>query len=816
MLTSDRENQNILPRYIEEELKESYLTYAMSVNTNRAIPDVRDGMKPSTRRIIYAMGEINLTANRPYDKCAAVVGEVMKNFHPHGDGPIYDTLVGLAQEFAMRYPLIDGQGNFGSIDDDPPGAMRYTECRLMPVADEMLADIHKNTVDFQPNYKESATEPTVLPACLPNLIVNGTTGIGVGYLTRIPPHNLNEIVNGLILILENPDATVEELMKCIPGPDFPTAGLIVGENGIRETYAVGKGSITVRAKVVIERLAGGKEQIVITEIPYQIKKNQLLEKMYELVVSKTITGINDIRDESDREIRVIVELKRGEIAQVILNQLYKHTQMQSNFNAIMLCLVDGIPKVLPLKEILKAYLDHRREVLRRRTQFDLDQCERRAHILEGYRIALNQIEEVIEIVQTADNPQDARDELIRTFSLSEIQANEILGMTLRQLTGLERQKINNEYADLLEKIEELKAILESEMLITDIIKNELLELKSKYCDERRTQIVDAVKEFNIEDLIADEEMVVVISHNGYIKRMPISVYRRQHRGGVGVMGMGTKEGDFVEHIFVASAHQYILFFTDSGKCYWLKVFQIPEGSRTSIGRAIVNLLRVENDEKITAFVSVREFDENRYVFMATQNGVVKKCSLDVFSRPYSAGIIAINLDVGDKLIEVQLTEGDHQVVLVTKSGLSIRFNEAEVRSMGRPAAGVRGIRLADDDSVVGMVSAAEERLTLLVVTKNGYGKRTSLKAYRLQARGGKGVIAIKTSERNGTVVAVKMVSNDDELIFISSNGMVTRIPVSDIRAIGRNTQGVRLMALRSDETVVDVGKISGNGSGAQE
>ncbi|MDE0185354.1 MAG: DNA gyrase subunit A [Candidatus Poribacteria bacterium] len=816
MLTSDRENQNILPRYIEEELKESYLTYAMSVNTNRAIPDVRDGMKPSTRRIIYAMGEINLTANRPYDKCAAVVGEVMKNFHPHGDGPIYDTLVGLAQEFAMRYPLIDGQGNFGSIDDDPPGAMRYTECRLMPVADEMLADIHKNTVDFQPNYKESATEPTVLPACLPNLIVNGTTGIGVGYLTRIPPHNLNEIVNGLILILENPAATVEELMRCIPGPDFPTAGLIVGENGIRETYTVGKGSITVRARVVIERLAGGKEQIVITEIPYQIKKNQLLEKMYELVVSKTITGISDIRDESDREIRVIVELKRGEIAQVILNQLYKHTQMQSNFNSIMLCLVDGIPKVLPLKEILKAYLEHRREVLRRRTQFDLDQCERRAHILEGYRIALNQIEEVIEIVQTADNPQDARDELIRTFSLSEIQANEILGMTLRQLTGLERQKINNEYADLLEKIEELKAILESEMLITDIIKTELLELKSKYGDERRTEIIDAVKEFNIEDLIADEEMVVVISHTGYIKRMPISVYRRQHRGGVGVMGMGTKEGDFVEHIFVASAHQYILFFTDSGKCYWLKVFQIPEGSRTSIGRAIVNLLRVENDEKITAFVSVREFDENRFVFMATQNGIVKKCSLDVFSRPYSAGIIAINLDVGDKLIEVQLTEGDHQVVLVTKSGLSIRFNEDEVRSMGRTAAGVRGIRLADDDFVVGMVSAADERLMLLVVTENGYGKRTSLKAYRLQARGGKGVIAIKTSERNGTVVAVKMVSNDDELIFISSNGMVTRIPVSDIRAIGRNTQGVRLMALRPDEIVVDVGKISGNGSGAQE
>ena len=816
MLTSDRDNQNIVTRYIEEELKESYLTYAMSVNTNRAIPDVRDGMKPSTRRIIYAMGEINLTANRPYDKCAAVVGEVMKNFHPHGDGGIYDTLVGMVQDFVMRCPLIDGQGNFGSIDDDPAGAMRYTECRLMPIANEMLADIHKNTVDFQPNYKESATEPTVLPACLPNLIINGTTGIGVGYLTRIPPHNLNEIVNGLILILENPDATVEELMKSIPGPDFPTAGLIVGQKGIREMYGAGKGIITVRAKVVVERMTGGREQIIITEIPYQIKKNQLLEKMYEMVVSKTITGISDIRDESDREIRVIVELKRGEIAQVILNQLYKHTQMQSNFSAIMLCLVNGIPKVLPLKEILKAYLEHRREVLRRRTQFDLDHCERRAHILEGYRIALSQIEEVIEIVQSADNPQDARDELIRNYSLSEVQANEILGMTLRQLTGLERQKINNEYANLLEQIEELKAILESEMLITDILKKELLELKSKYGDERRTQIVDAIKEFNIEDLIADEEMVVVISHTGYIKRMPISVYRRQHRGGVGVIGMGTKEGDFVEQIFVASAHQYILFFTDCGKCYWLKVFEIPEGSRTSVGRAIVNLIRVENNEQITAFVSVREFDENRFVFMATQNGIVKKCSLDVFSRPYSAGIIAINLDEGDKLIEAQLTEGDHYIVLVTKSGLSIRFNEAEVRSMGRTAAGVRGIRLADDGAVVGMVSATNEGPTLLVVTENGYGKRTSLEEYRLQARAGKGVIAIKTSTRNGAVVAVKMVSDDDELIFISSNGMVTRISVSDIRTIGRNTQGVRLMALRPDEIVVDVGKISRNDSDAQE
>ena len=811
MLTRNDENTNIVTRYIEDELRESYLTYAMSVNTNRAIPDLRDGLKPSTRRILYAIGEMNLTAGRSYDKCAAVVGEVMKNFHPHGDGPIYDTLVGLVQEFAMRYPLVDGQGNFGSIDDDPPGAMRYTECRLMRIADEMLADIHKNTVDFQPNYKESTTEPTVLPARLPNLLVNGTTGIGVGYLTRIPPHNLGEVVDGLILLLENPEATLEDLMKHIPGPDFPTAAEIVGRTGIREIYANGRGSITVRGKAVIERTREGREHILITEIPYQVKKNHLLQKMYDLVASKTITGISDIRDESDQEMRVIVELKRGEIAQVILNQLYKHTQMQTNYSAIMLCLVDGLPKVLSLKEIMSYYLEHRREVVRRRTQYDLDVCERRAHILEGYRIALNNIEDVIDIVQTAESPEDARNLLIESYDLSEVQASEILTMTLRQLTGLERQKINDEYTNLLEQIEELRTILDSEILIINIVKEELLELKAKHADERRTQIGDAATEFEIEDLIADEDMVVAISHEGYIKRVPITTYRQQHRGGVGVIGMQSKEGDYPEHVFVASAHQYILFFSDRGKCYWMKVFEIPERGRTSAGQAIVNLLRLENDEKITAFVPVREFDEERFVFMATEKGIVKKCSLEVFSRPNSAGIIAINLNEGDKLIEAQLTEGDHNILLVTRSGLSIRFNEDEVRSMGRTAAGVRGIRLEKDDFVVGMVAAANESETVLVVTQNGYGKRTLLADYRLQGRAGKGVIAIKTSTRNGPVVAMKMVSGDDELIIVNSNGMVTRMAVNDVRTIGRNTQGVRLMSLRKEETVIDVGKISQNG-----
>ena len=808
MQTERNESPSIVTRYIEDELKESYLTYAMSVNTNRAIPDVRDGLKPSTRRILYAMGEINLTSSRPYDKCAAVVGEVMKNFHPHGNGPIYDTLVGLTQEFTIRYPLVDGQGNFGSIDSDPPGAMRYTECRLAAIADTMLADIHKNTVDFQPNYKESTNEPIVLPALLPNLLVNGTTGIGVGYLTRIPPHNLGEVVDALIAMLDDPQVTLAELMAHMPGPDFPTAGIIVGRSGIRNMYAGGKGSITVRARAIVEETKAGREQIIVTEIPYQVKKDQLLSKMYHLVTDKTITGISDIRDESDREIRVVIELKRGAIAQVVLNQLYKHTQMQTNYGAIMLCLVNGLPQVLPLKSILVHYLTHRREVIRRRTQFDLDRSEARAHVLEGYRIALNNLEEVIEIVQTAESPQEAQERLMSSYELSEIQAGEILTMTLRQLTGLERQKINDEYANVLERIEELRAILASEALVTDIIKSELLELKKDYGDDRRTEIIDEIGSFEIEDLIADEEMVVMISHAGYIKRMPISTYRRQNRGGVGVIGMGTKDGDFLEHTFVASAHQYILFFSDRGKCYWLKVFEIPEGGRTAAGRAVVNLLRLQEGEKTTAFVPVRQFDENRSLFMATRRGIVKKCRLSDFSNPYSAGIIAINLDEEDQLIGVHLAEENDHIIMVTRQGMSVHFNENEVRCMGRTARGVRGIRIGDDDSVVGVVVSPDENASLLVVTANGYGKRTAIKEYRYQSRGGKGVIAIRTNARNGLVVATKPVSEGDELIIISSKGMVTRMAVNDIRVIGRATLGVRLMSLRHDEEVVDVGKIS--------
>ena len=829
--------ENIQERNIENELTTSYLTYAMSVNTNRAIPDVRDGLKPSTRRIIYAMGEINLTSNRPYDKCAAVVGEVMKNFHPHGDGPIYGTLVGLAQPFNMRYPLIDGQGNFGSIDDDPPGAMRYTECRLATIASEMLTDIEKQVVDFQPNYKDSLEEPTVLPGLLPNLLVNGTTGIGVGYLTRIPPHNLTEVVDALLCKLADPDADTETLMEHITGPDFPTSGIIVGTSGIQQMYATGRGSITIRAKAFIERItpASGtraeREQIIITEIPYQVKKNQLLERMYHLVVNKTITGIADIRDESDQEIRIVIPLKRGEIAQVILNQLYKHTQMQTNFSASLLCLVDGLPKVLTLEEILNHYLAHRRDVIRRRTQFDLARAERRSHILEGYLLALQNLEAIIELVQTAASPQAAEQELQATYQLSEQQSREILTMTLRQLTGLERQRIHDEYTEILDRIAELRAILASETLVTDIIRTELETLKEKYGDERRTEITGEVKEFEVEDLIADEEMVVTLSHAGYIKRLPMDTYRKQHRGGVGIKGAAPKDGDFLEHIFVATAHQNILFFTDWGKCYTLKVHQIPETRRQSAGRAVVNLLRLSQEENITAYVPVPPKNgddngdgaaENAFIFMATQQGVVKKTELASFENTLSSGIIAVKLDDGDKLIGAQVTDGTNDIVLVTHKGVAIRFSEKEVRPLGRNTRGVRGIELGDEDFVAQMVIVKggvpeEEQVTrraskkneedLLIVTENGYGKRTSVSAYRPQKRGGKGIIAIGKSKRNGAVVAAKRVARIDELVLISSNGYVTRTAVSDIRRIGRNTQGVRIMALQTEETLVDAAKI---------
>lgn len=807
------QENNIIRQSIETELLQSYLTYAMSVNTNRAIPDVRDGLKPSARRIIYAMGELNLTNDRPYDKCAAVVGEVMKNFHPHGDGPIYGTLVGLAQEFSTRYPLIDGQGNFGSIDDDPAGAMRYTECRLTKISETLLRDIKMDTVDFQPNYKDSMEEPVVLPGLLPNLLVNGTTGIGVGYLTRIPPHNLNEVVDALLHVLDFPEATVDELIEFIPGPDFPTGGIIVGKKGIKDMYTTGKGNMMMRAIVDIEpvpsdRTRGDREQIIVTEIPYQIKKNKLLDNMTELVNNNTITGIRDIRDESDENIRIVIELKQGEVPQIVLNQLYKHTKMQDIFAANLLCLVDGLPKVLTLPEVLFHYLAHRRDVIRRRTQFDLARCERRAHILEGYRIALENLEEVIEIVQTAETPQDAREQLQTEYELTEIQANEVLGLTLRQLTGLERQRINDEYTDLVERIAELKAILESDDLVTNIIREELEELKEQHGDDRLTEIVDEVKSFEMEDLIADEEMVVTVTHSGYLKRISMDTYRTQNRGGVGIKGGNPKDGDFLEQLIIATAHQPLLFFTSLGKCFLLKVYEIPEGSRTAAGRAAVNILKLSETETITALLPVREFKEDHYILMTTKYGIVKKSPLRDFRNPISSGIIAINLDQEDQLIGAALTDGSYDVILVSHNGNSIRFQESDVRSMGRRTRGVRGIRLGEEDYVVDMVCSSDENDSLLVVTENGYGKRTGLSAYRSQKRGGVGLTAIKRSTRNGSVVSAKLVKRSDQLVLISSKGYITRMLVSDIRSIGRTTQGVRLMTLQEGETLVDVAKIS--------
>ena len=819
--------EKVIPRDIEDELKESYLNYSMSVIVNRALPDVRDGLKPSIRRILFAMHRLGLTHNKSTVKCATVVGEVMGYYHPHGNEAIYSTLVRMAQDFSLRYPLVDGQGNFGSIDRDPPGAMRYTEARMSAIADEMLVDIGRNAVDFRPNFDERLQEPVVLPAKLPNLLVNGVSGIAVGMATSIPPHNLCEVVDGAIMLLDNPDAEVEDLMQFIEGPDFPTAGLILGRDGIRDSYRTGRGSITMRARAVIERARGGRESIIVTEIPYQINKTSLKEHIADLVRSKTITGISDLRDESDRDgIRLVIELKRDEIAQVVLNQLYKHTEMQRNFSANMVALVDDQPRVLNLKQVLDCYLQHRKEVVLRRTRFDLDRALRRAHILEGLKAALANLDAIVATIRASGSPAEAKERLMagggkreegkgRRDSrppsslfppLSEAQAEAILEMTLQRLTGLERQRIDDEYTKLLINIQELRSILASDALVRNVIKEELLELKDKYGDDRRTEIIEDVEEFTVEDLIAEQDMVVTISHTGYIKRIPLSTYRKQRRGGVGVIGMGTKEEDFVEQIFVASTHHYILFFTDKGRCYWLKVFEIPQGARASRGKAIVNLLQVEPDEMVAAFVPVREFDDDHYVFMVTRRGIVKKTDLSAYSNPRSRGIIAQTLDDEDSLMDVKLTDGEQDVIIVTHDGMSIRFSEADVRSMGRQARGVKGIRLRDGDYVVGM-EIAESDSTLLVVTERGFGKRTDMSEYRTQGRGGKGVITIKTSIRNGPVVGTKNVVDDDELIVMTTGGMIIRLPIRDIRTIGRNTQGVRLIALHSDDLVSDIAKV---------
>ncbi|HET6673779.1 MAG TPA: DNA gyrase subunit A [Nitrospiraceae bacterium] len=787
---------------IEDEMRSSYLDYAMSVIVGRALPDVRDGFKPVHRRILFAMNEMGLASNRAYRKSAKIVGEIMGNYHPHGDAAIYDTLVRMAQDFTMRYMLVDGQGNYGSMDGDPPAAMRYTEARMTKLAEEMLADIDKETVDFGPNYDESRQEPLVLPARVPNLLINGAGGIAVGYATNIPTHNITEVVDGLLLLLENPDVTIPQLMKKIPGPDFPTAAFIYGTEGIKKAYETGRGLLTLRAKAAIETdERTDRERIIVTEIPYQVNKAGLIEKIADLVQEGRLEGIADIRDESDREgVRVVIELKRNEIPLVVLNNLYKHTQLQTTFGVIMLALVNNRPEVLNLKQILSAFVEHRREVVVRRTAYELRKAEERAHILEGLKIALDNLDAVIVLIRGSQSPDVARAGLMGRFGLSEIQATAILEMRLQRLTQLERTKLVDEYREILKQIEYLRSVLGSEALVRKIIKDELVEIRESYKDERRTQIVKEEAELTVEDLIADEEVVVTISHAGYIKRNAVTLYRAQRRGGKGRIAMGIKDEDFVETLFTASTHDSLLFFTDAGKVFWLKVHEIPEASRAAKGKALINLLALSKDEKVTASLPVKEFRDDRYVIMATKLGVIKKTELSAYANPRQGGIIALSLDGGDKLIGVELTDGEREILLGTRKGITIRFKEEEVRAMGRTAHGVRGITLEAGDEVIGMETITPDSTTaILTVTEGGYGKRTPVTEYRVQGRGGKGIISVKTTERNGLAVGFLQVRDEDEIMLMAAMGKVLRCKVDDIREIGRNTQGVRLLDLEGDE-----------------
>ncbi len=821
---------------IEDEMKRSYMDYAMSVIIGRALPDVRDGLKPVHRRCLYAMYDMGNDWNKPYKKSARVVGDVIGKYHPHGDTAAYDTIVRMAQEFSLRYPLVDGQGNFGSVDGDSPAAMRYTEIRMSQLAHELLADLDKETVDTGPNYDGSLQEPLVLPSKFPNLLVNGSSGIAVGMATNIPPHNLREVIDGIIAVIGNPNLTFEELLTFIPGPDFPTGGFIYGREGILQAYSAGRGIIQMRARAFVETQKKTERQsIVITEIPYQVNKANLVAKIAELARDKKIEGISDVRDESDRDgMRVVVELKRDENPQVILNHLYKHTQMQTSFGIITLAISGGRPKVLTLRETIDHFIDHRREIITRRTIYELKKAEARAHILEGLKIALDWLDAVIELIRAARNPDEARTGLmagnfsdpdylaklgipegtrppyLASVQLSEKQAQAILEMRLQRLTGLEREKILQEYADILRLISRLKEILASEAEILKIIVSELTEIKDKFGDERRTEIVDKTAEISLEDTIVEEDMVVTISHTGYIKRSPATLYRAQRRGGKGKTGMKTKEEDFVEHLFIASSKDFMLFFTDTGRVYQIKVYEIPEGGRATRGKAIVNLLNLQEGEKITAILSFKGFDEDWYLMMATRNGVVKKSPIGEYSHIRSGGINAVNLDEGDKLICVALTDGKRDVLLASRNGKSIRFREEDCRPMGRVSRGVRGMTLEDDDEVIGMaiVNEAYSDSTIFTVTENGFGKRTNLEEYRLQSRGGKGVITIKTTERNGCVVGIKQVTDENDLMLITDQGKILRIPIAGFSVIGRNTQGVRLMVTEENERIVAVAKLA--------
>jgi len=803
--------QNKVTVNIVDEMRKSYMDYAMSVIVGRALPDVRDGLKPVHRRILFAMHDLNNDFNKPYKKSARVVGDVIGKYHPHGDTAVYDSIVRMAQDFSMRHPLVDGQGNFGSIDGDSAAAMRYTEIRMDRLAHELLNDIDKETVDFGPNYDDSLEEPLVLPCKYPNLLVNGSEGIAVGMATKIPPHNLGEIIDGLIALIEDPHITIEELIEKIPGPDFPTAGFINGKEGINEAYKNGRGIIQMRARAMVEiDRRSGREAIIITELPYQVNKARLIEKIAELVKNKKIEGISDLRDESDREgMRVVVELRRDMIPGVVLNQLYKMTVMQSSFGIIMLAIVSGQPKILNLREVLDCFVDHRREIVTRRCVFELKKAEARAHILYGLKLALENLDEVIKIIKGSATPAEAKQALIERFSFSDIQAQAILDMRLHRLTGLEQEKILEELNQLLAQISRLKEILASEIEILNIIKVELIELKEKFANPRRTEILDRSADLTLEDMIVEEDMVVTVTHGGYIKRNAVSLYRAQRRGGKGKTGVKPKEEDFVENLFVASTHAYILIFTDLGKVYWLKVHEIPQGGRASRGKAIVNLLQLAAEEKVMTILPVTSFEKDQYIVTATARGIIKKTELMAYSHPRVGGIIALTIDEGDSLIEARLTNGERDLLLASRKGKSIRFPESDVRPVGRPARGVRGITLDADDEVIGLQSvAANTALALVTVTENGYGKRTDIGEYRVQSRGGKGVITIKTSVRNGSVVAIRMVEDEADLMFITNRGKLLRTNVKNIRAIGRNTQGVRMMVLEDDELIVSVAKLA--------
>ena len=798
-----------VPVNIEDEMKKSYMDYAMSVIIGRALPDVRDGLKPVHRRILYAMNELNNDWDKPYKKSARIVGDVIGKYHPHGDMAVYDSIVRMAQDFSLRYPIIDGQGNFGSVDGDPPAAMRYTEIRMAKLAAELLTDIDKETVDFTPNYDETLVEPSVLPSRFPNLMVNGSSGIAVGMATNIPPHNLVETINGLIALVDNPEISIGELMSHIPGPDFPTSGFIYGKEGIRQAYETGKGVIQLRARAIIERdRKAERENIVITELPYQTNKARFIEKVAELVQDKVIEGISNARDESDRDgMRVVIELKRNEVAEVILNQLYKHTQMQTSFGIILLAIHQNQPKLLSLKEMLHLFIQHRQEMLTRRSIFELKKAEARAHILEGLKKAIEQIDAVIETIKASKAPKEARERLMERFALSEEQAQAILEMRLQRLTNLEQRKIVEEYEETIKLINRLKALLGSEQLILNLIKEELISIRDSYGDDRRTEIVDVAPEIRIEDLIAEEDMVVTITHTGYIKRSPISLYRSQHRGGKGKMGINMKEEDFVEDLFIASTHDYILFFTDAGRIYWKKVHEVPQAGRLTRGKAIINLLDLTPEEKVTSILPLKDFGKEKFITFMTQKGIIKKTALEAYSNPRAGGIIAIHLDEGDELISTKLTDSKQYLFIGTKTGKAIHFPESQIREMGRTARGIRGIRLPKDDEVVAMEAVAPHT-QILTVTQHGYGKRTQAAEYRIQNRGGSGIFTVKRTQRTGDVVAIKTVTDEDELMVISDQGKIIRLPVADIPIQGRSTQGVRLITLEEGERVVAVAKLA--------